>query len=260
MAIEPNNPPLHDSVRNGTSLAEPHHGRVHYSQSRATLSVTNFWGGPGVSPYATNTPNDGIILDPSLCGNDFWDRQAMDFNQQILHAAPWGNQYIGSSFRGANMPAQGTNPFTEGINDPYYTHRSTLQYIPGPQVADEFGLDHTNFPHYPSVLSIPYISPPATGDVEEVESCAKRGRRRRLAPRSDAHRHSNIDQSASQSQHFEKEQIRSSRPRKAAPPHHASGLHPRELISTGNEPIPENPRYKEVDEDKFVLIQNEWSM
>ena len=63
-------------------------------------------------------PNDSITLDPSLRGNDFWNRQGLEFNQQILQAASWGNQFIGSSFRGTNMPAQGTNRVTEGIYYP----------------------------------------------------------------------------------------------------------------------------------------------
>ena len=231
MAIEPNNPPLPDSAWHDMSLADPHHGRVHYSQSRATLSVTNFWGNPGVSPYAANTPNDGIILDPSLCGNDFWNRQAMDFNQQILHAGPWGNQYIGSSFRGANMPAQGTNSFAEGIYYLDWPPISSPQYIPLPQVANEFGSDCADSSYLSFPLSSHYIPPPATGETEGEESSSRCGKRRRRASRSNTDRGENGDQSASQTQPSENEQRRSTRSKKVAPARLAQRLGPPEQTS-----------------------------
>lgn len=214
MAIEPSNPPLPDRARHDMSLADPHHGMVHYGQSQATYLVTNSWGGHGVSPYAANTANDGIILDPTLRGNDFWSRQAMKSNQQMLQAASWGNQYIGSSFRGTNMPAQGTNRVTEGIYYPDYPPISSLQYIPCPQVANKFGSDYASSFYTPSPPYIPLLNPNEHGKSQPSGS------------ERDAHRHGQASEEGTSVTQRSEKRRRSARIEKAAPAQSAQGPGP----------------------------------
>lgn len=224
------------------SLTEPHHGMIHYHQSQATFLMTNTWGGNGVSPYAANMPDDGITLDPSLRANDFWNRHALEFNQPIFQAGPWGNQYIGPSFRGTNMPAQGTNRFTEGIYYPDHPPRSSLQYISTPQVANEFRSDRTSFPYYTPIASKHYIPPPA-GAVENAESCTGNGKRKCRESTSDAHRHEDLGQSVHEDQHSMQKQMISTRPKKAAGGNHSA-----------------QARYRVVNNEKLVLVGDDWSM
>ena len=145
MAIEPDNYILHGYAQHNMLQAQPDHRILQYNQSRATLSATNFWGTPGVSPYAAspyaaNNVDDSLTLDPSLRGNNFrGGNQSLDCYQQSFHASSFGSQYVGSSSRGINMPAQGAKNITEGIYYPYYTPGSSLQYIPRPQSANELG-------------------------------------------------------------------------------------------------------------------------
>ena len=121
MAIEPNSHLLLGSEQHNMLPVQPGHGLFHYSQSQATSLATSVWGSSGTSSYAANRLDGGLTLDPALRENNFSSStQSQRCYQQLPQASAFGNQYIGSSFRETNVPAQGTNNVAKGIYYPGY--------------------------------------------------------------------------------------------------------------------------------------------
>ena len=157
MAIEPDNYILHGYAQHNMLQAQPDHRILQYNQSRATLSATNFWGTPGVSPYAAspyaaspyaaslyaaNNVDDSFTLDSLLRGNNFrGSNQSLHCYQQLLRASPLANQYVGSSPQLTNMPAQGANNVTGGIY--YPTRRGVGRFANLPQAPYMLRRTHT---------------------------------------------------------------------------------------------------------------------